>query len=366
MIYLPTQRIREAVRTIHDRLDPSAVVLTYHRVAENIADPQRLAVHPAKFSQHLEVLADITRPVPLEELPERMKNRSPDDLPLSAVTFDDGYADNMSIALPILKQHGIPATVFVASSTIESDSEFWWDALERILLQPRLPEELTLRIGGETRTWSFRQDAVLIRAFWDVYMEPRLTAHEAYLYICGRMRMLSEEEQADVMNQLYEWSGIDRRARENYRTFTAAQLKQIAQDKLITIGAHTVNHLNLANIGRDSQFFEIEEGKARLEQLLGCPVKTFAYPYGREEDYCRCTVKFVRKAGFSCACTTIPHMVSRWTDPLQMPRFSVGNWNGNIFRRKLAEFMLMNLNETAHFNMEKTGNDERFVREGTG
>lgn len=339
MISLPTERIREGVRTIQDRLGPKAVILTYHRVAENIADPQRLAVNPVKFSQHLDVLAELTTPVPLEEIPDRLKERSSSDRPLSAVTFDDGYADNMVVAAPILKQHGIPATVFVSTSTIGGECEFWWDALERILLRPGLPEELTLQIGGDTRTWSFRQDTGLPHVFWDVSMEPRLTAHEAYLYVCASMYELSKQEQEEVMEQLYDWSGVDRKARAHYRTFTEEQLKQVARDGLLSIGAHTVNHLVLSDICRDSQLFEISTSRSQLEQLIGKPVRTFAYPYGRKEDYCHCTVKCVRKAGFTCACTTIPHLVNRWTDPLQLPRFHVGKWNGEIFRNRLSEFL---------------------------
>ncbi len=339
MGYLPTERIREGVRAIHDRWSPRAVILTYHRVSEQMIDPQRLAVHPAEFSQHLDALADLTTPVPLEELPGKLKERSAGDRPLSAVTFDDGYADNMVVAAPILKQHGIPATVFVATATIGGECEFWWDALERVLLRPGVPDELTLRIGGETRTWSFRQDAELVRGVWDVYMEPRLTAHEAYLYICGRMQMLSKMEQDNLIKQLHDWSGVERKARENYRTLTEEQIQQTAKDGVLSIGAHTVNHLLLAGICRESQFFEVNTSRARLEQLIGKPVKTFAYPYGRQEDYCHCSVRCVQKAGFTCACTTIPHGVNRWTDPLQLPRFHVGNWNGEIFQKRLAEFL---------------------------
>ncbi|QHI70282.1 polysaccharide deacetylase family protein [Tichowtungia aerotolerans] len=364
VIYLPTEHLREMARTVQDHVGPKAVVLIYHRVVDDIPDPQRMRVSPENFSEQMKALTDMTCPVPVEEILDRLKDRSQDDLPLSAVTFDDGYADNLTFAAPILSGYGIPATVFVAAGAIGQSGEFWWDDLERILLRPDLPDELTLRIGEETRTWSFREDDARLNSGWDVYMNPRLTSQKAYLYIACRMRSLSVEEQQKTIEQLHRWSGIDARARDSFRALTEDQLKQISEGELISIGAHTINHPVLANLSSDSQFFEINTSRQRLEKLLGAEVKTFAYPYGRGIDYCHSTVQCLRKAGFACACTTIPHLIGRWTDALQMSRFSVGNWNGGVFRKNLAEFMLINSQNNTCRGAGNPCNDENSVREG--
>ena len=112
MNYLNTKPFRKIVQTAHNRAVPKAIVLIYHRIVENIADPQRLVVNPLNFSQQMDVLAETTCPVPLEDLPARLKTRSPSEPPLSAVTFDDGYADNLKVAAPILAEYNVPATVY--------------------------------------------------------------------------------------------------------------------------------------------------------------------------------------------------------------------------------------------------------------
>ena len=71
-----------------------------------------------------------------------------------AITFDDGYADNLYFAKPILERHSMPATVFITGLNIGSSSEFWWDELERILLQPgKLPGKIQLTVSGKLHTW---------------------------------------------------------------------------------------------------------------------------------------------------------------------------------------------------------------------
>jgi hypothetical protein len=91
----PTGRIRNVMRTVQNRIGAKAIILTYHRVAENLSDPQLLAVSPDHFSQHLEILNKLTSPVHLVELIPRLKTRNRHDRPLSVVTLDDGYADNL-------------------------------------------------------------------------------------------------------------------------------------------------------------------------------------------------------------------------------------------------------------------------------
>lgn len=331
-------RIQTGIKRVQNRLSAKAVILIYHRVAESLPDPQRLAVNPANFSRQLEVLTEMTCPVPLEEIPVRLKSRKRNDPLLSAVTFDDGYADNLQAAAPILARHGVPATVFVVTNAINHLREFWWDDLGRILLRPDLPKTLELKIGGKMYRWAFRQD-VPVRSGWDVYAPPRRTSQKAYLQISRYMRPLSFSEQEDVLSQLYRWSGMNPQPRKDHLTMTERELKQLTAGGLITIGAHTVTHPVLSAMDWRTQSFEINASRLRLEKLLGSPVRTFSYPFGRDEDYSRQTVKLVRSAGFVCACSTAPGLVTRWTDPLQLPRFSVGDWSGEQFRKELENLI---------------------------
>ncbi len=145
-------RLRQYAAWTRRQLTGSAVILLYHRVAEPAEDPQLLCVTPRNFSEQMSVLRKFGKPLPLTELVTLGRDRN---LPQQGivVTFDDGYADNLHNAKPALARYEIPATVFVTAGQVGSTEEYWWDELERLLLEPsRLPEVLVLRTDtGGTR-----------------------------------------------------------------------------------------------------------------------------------------------------------------------------------------------------------------------
>ena len=129
----------------------SAIVLTYHRVSDLSSDPQLLAIGVERFEEQMRLLAKSYHTMAAGELFELMagRRRIPDRTVV--ITFDDGYADTIHDAAPILAEHGIPATVFVSSDYVDSSREFWWDELERVvLLAPSLPPHVRIAAGGAT------------------------------------------------------------------------------------------------------------------------------------------------------------------------------------------------------------------------
>src|SRR5262245_47936593 len=116
------------------------LLLMYHRIAEPQIDPWGMCVSADRFAQHLEVLASQATIVPLADLAAGCVSAAPRT---AVVTFDDGYADNLYEAKPLLERFAAPATIFVATAPLEHPREFWWDELERILLQSQsLPAAL--------------------------------------------------------------------------------------------------------------------------------------------------------------------------------------------------------------------------------
>src|SRR5712671_329835 len=115
--------LRRATRWIKPS-DP--LILMYHRVSDSGPDPWGLGVSPRHFTEHLQVLRRHANPVALRQLPRRARKRGPRTV---VVTFDDGYADNVVAALPLLRGHDIPATVFVATALLGKSQAFWWDEL---------------------------------------------------------------------------------------------------------------------------------------------------------------------------------------------------------------------------------------------
>ena len=159
MITRGTRRLRQGLaRYRRNRSGPRALILLYHQVARLRSDPWALSVTANHFAEHLEVLREHAHPITLQQLSQALLGG---DLPDRSVvvTFDDGYADNLHSAKPMLERYGIPATVFLATGSIGREREFWWDELDRLLLQPgALPERLNLMVNGNTYRWELGED----------------------------------------------------------------------------------------------------------------------------------------------------------------------------------------------------------------
>ncbi|HLZ07697.1 MAG TPA: polysaccharide deacetylase family protein, partial [Chloroflexota bacterium] len=123
----------------------NALILLYHRVTTIERDPQMLCVSPENFRQQMDVLRRRgLKLMPLKDLVDSIEsNRVPSGA--VAITFDDGYADNLEQAAPILRKYEAPATVFATNAYTNCDAEFYWDDLDRIFLSPgSLPRYLRL------------------------------------------------------------------------------------------------------------------------------------------------------------------------------------------------------------------------------
>jgi peptidoglycan/xylan/chitin deacetylase (PgdA/CDA1 family) len=234
-----------------------------------------------------------------------------------AVTFDDGYADNLLAAVPVLERHEIPATVFVATGAIGRDREFWWDELARLLLHPGTCDDATWRQAVS----------------WNASDPPPTGRHALYLTLWRRLRALPEAEQERVLDDLAASAGIGRAARPSHRPLATAEAEALARAPLVEIGAHTVTHPFLSGLPPASQASEIRTSKALCEALAGRPVESFAYPFG---GYTAETVAAVREAGFARACSTEADPVRSNADLFGLPRLQVQDWDGDELERRLS------------------------------
>jgi peptidoglycan/xylan/chitin deacetylase (PgdA/CDA1 family) len=275
----------------------------------------------------------------LQELVVSLKSRRVPQFG-AVVTFDDGAADNLHNAKPLLKRYHIPATVFVATEYSKGLREFWWDELERLfLVSADLPEKLSLRLNGKTREWDLGSTKPFVpeeHRGWNVLTSTNPTSrHAVYQDVSEVLRELPVAERFDQIAKLQKWAGLESKPRKTHRALTHDEIRQLAEGGLIEVGAHTVNHPALSTLSPPDQITEIVESKRQLESILNRPVTSFAYPYGTKDDYTGESVKAVRQAGFTCACSNYTGVVQPRTDLFELPRFVVRDWDGNEFERRL-------------------------------
>jgi peptidoglycan/xylan/chitin deacetylase (PgdA/CDA1 family) len=305
----------------------------YHRVAAVAVDPWGLCVTPEHFAQHLDVLKTRYGVMPLRELARGAGDgRMPDKA--VAISFDDGYADNVVTAMPLLEAAGLPATVFVATAAVDGTGEFWWDELQRLVLEAdALPTTVSVSIRGTELSWTVRSpdEAAVARPLmaWEGAPGSPLALYHG---LWEAILPLTTGEQQQVLEQLRAVFGGDRAVGRAHRTVTAEELRMATRSRCMEIGAHTVNHPTLPAHPEYRQRAEIVGGKRRLEEIVDSEVRCFAYPFG---DHDRVSKRLVREAGFELACTTVEDTVGRRTDPFLLPRFAVGDWDGEEFARRL-------------------------------
>jgi len=320
-----------------DRFSSVGVILLYHRVGEGVPDPQLLAVTPAHFAEHLEILAQACTPVRLRELRRSQGRRDPRRAAV-AVTFDDGYADNLLQAKPLLEAACVPATVFVASGHL-GGAEFWWDELAGILLDtPQLPPVLTCRVDGVDRTWPVGDGPEAYRG-WDVIQPPRGDRGEAYKELSGLLGDVEHPERERVLDDVAAWAGVARTVRPGHRPMTPDEVLSLAQGGTVDVGGHTVTHPRLSALPLRAQLREMREDKARLESLLGKPVTSFSYPFGGPSDFTLGSMAMARLAGYRLAVANFPGRVHRLSPTFALPRYLVRDWPGDEFERRLRAWL---------------------------
>jgi peptidoglycan/xylan/chitin deacetylase (PgdA/CDA1 family) len=336
--WLPRKWSR-ATRIVRHRTVPHALILMYHRVTRLESDPHLLAVTPENFASQLEVLRRRVSVIPLSDLAGRLQEgRVPRRTVV--VTFDDGYADNLHEAKPLLERFEVPATVFVTAGHVGSDEEPWWDELDRILLQPGdLPS--TFHLDGVA--WELGPSAEYTPADrrrdrdWHIEREDAPTArHRLFLELFDRLLTLDGDGRREILERLRAWAGLGTAGRASHRTLNVDELSRLSEPGLIEIGAHSMTHPALEHLSEGEQRHEVERSKVRLEELLGTPVTSFAFPHGSCGDRTR---RIVADAGFACACDSRSEPVWRSADRLRLPRVCVRDWDADAFTRWFTWWM---------------------------
>jgi peptidoglycan/xylan/chitin deacetylase (PgdA/CDA1 family) len=315
-------RPRRFLKRWWQRRQPRAVILMYHRVAEVAEDSHGLCVWPEHFLDHLRVLSRDFDVFPLREVPTRAREGR---LPRRGVviTFDDGYADNLSTVRPLCEKFGVPATVFVTTGYLDGGREFWWDELEALTLGrgAAAARALEVELEGERLNWAGGEP---VRSIYN-------TLH-------ARLRPATADVRERTLTALAGWQKVARTVRPDHRPLTESECRQLAESSLVDVQSHTVNHLWLAAHPVSVQAYELRESRRRLELITGRAITCLAYPYGFRDAVAPGTLALAREAGYSAACATVRGQVGRATDPFWLPRHVPGDVDGDELSARLNAF----------------------------
>lgn len=303
------------------------LVLMFHKVNER-PDPLLLTVSPALFKM---VVAEVGRRhevVGVEAADGGKGDPCRSSTLKVAITFDDGYRDTYTHAFPVLREHGLPATIYLSTDHVDGRRRFWYEQVAHALLQ-----------GDADR---LDLDEVELGVF------PLGTKRErtaALLTLNEALKRVDETRCARAVETIVTTCGTDQAGTSPMLTWNMAREMQTAG---IRFGSHTTTHPILTQEMPERVWWELVDSRRRIEAELGRPVHSFAYPNGTARDFDDKVIAQVRKAGYRNACTTIEGVNRKGTDPFALRRVNVhagmctdasGSFDADLFWAKALQVL---------------------------
>jgi peptidoglycan/xylan/chitin deacetylase (PgdA/CDA1 family) len=288
----------------------TGVIFMLHQVRPDpprAFEPSRiLRVTPDFLDSVVETVLDAGFDViALDGIRERLQGGS--ERPFACFTFDDGYRDNRDFAYPIFERRRLPFTIYVPADFADGNGDLWWLTLEEVL---RRAPHLTLGMNGEGRHY------------------PLATVdqkEEAHREIYWWLRSIPEDLARATVAELAAAHGIDARAGKAGLIMTWDELRDLAKDPIVTIGAHTRSHLALAKLSEARARAEMADSIARIEAELGRPCRHFSYPYGCANSAGPREFRIASELGLETAVTTQKGLLYREnaSELTALPRLSL-------------------------------------------
>jgi peptidoglycan/xylan/chitin deacetylase (PgdA/CDA1 family) len=265
--------------------------LTYHSISRPspaIPEELGLCVSPERFESHMRHISRFYHPISLKHAEEILVGRASPISNAVAVSFDDGYRDNLTTALPILRKYNVPATIFVITNCAESGNRPWNIQLYFDLYNTRIKAvNLFDNVNKEKISLPLHTVGLKYRAM--LWLRPYLKAmkwadvQRVVAELHSQLRSTTASYFSDHLTML-DWQDIG-----------------ILQESGIIFGSHTVHHMILENEDDDTIIKEVRESRELLEDRLRCPVRSFAYPGNAGKGFSERTMSLIGDAGFqSC------------------------------------------------------------------
>ncbi len=300
--------VASGVTRLAARFKPrAALILAYHSVQDHPEAFQDTigfgnTLSTRLFTRHMELVARRFNPITIENLTRRLQSDEPMPPRAVAITFDDGYADNYEVALPVLDRLGIPATFYVTVGAIErNDRALWFVRLRHAFSTTEKP------------AW---QDERRGRAYSLAGAQNR---HTAFLDACEHCAREVPPAQENIVSSIERELEVEPLA-GNGLMMTWEQARKL-QRLGHCVGSHTLSHPNMAYIREDEARRELEESKRKLEEELGVEVRHFSYPHPvLDPNWTEKTLSLCRGAGFQSAVLTLNGPVRAGAEPHALPR----------------------------------------------
>ena len=270
----------------------AGVILMFHRVLPVEPRPRirghaRLEVTPEALEQTIQYFARHNYTVySPDDLHHFLTGAKKADKPFVVFTFDDGYVDNLAYAYPIFKKHNIPFTVNVSTCFPERTAVIWWYLLEDLILTRN---RLTFEYEGK---------------IYDFDCNTSESKTIAYAATRKLFKFANIQRRQELTNSVLRANNVDLLKKADEVALTWEQIKQLASDPLVTIGAHTMNHYVLSSLSTREVQYEILESRRILEAKLEKQIDHFAYPFGNRREAEAREFSIAAQCGLKTAMTT--------------------------------------------------------------
>lgn len=283
---------------------PKFAILCYHRVGTG-GVPLFSQLQPRVFDAQMRYLRKNYRVVPLGQLCDELRIGDPVK-PTVAVTFDDGYRDLYTHALPVLRKYQIPATIYLIGKSMETGECPWYD---RIFVALEYAPEGSIEIDMETsRRFFLTSPEARRKAAWDIVCYLRTLPDSERRDWCAAFNERTKPQQAALAGRMLDWNQV--------RSMQTAGVR---------FGAHTMTHPSVARVESSRLDQELNAARKLLEAGLDAPVDDFSYPFGKPADCLSSGDPFFRRCDFRSAVTTVAGINCPGSDRLRLNRLQIGD-----------------------------------------
>ncbi|WP_214365484.1 polysaccharide deacetylase family protein [Pseudonocardia sp. H11422] len=294
------------------------IVLGWHNVRPTWCFPAAPGAGEKGLEQQLKMLRTLANVVPLESALRDLMEGRPLPPRAVAITFDDGYADNLELAGPILRRLGLPATCFLVPGILNGDTSPWWERLAFAFTEATA-DQLEWKDAIHALPDREQRYSVFKRVAEDLKLVDR---HERDAAIDDLTERLAPTGTYDLRSQFLDWDG-------------ARKLQEY-----MTIGSHTMYHAILSRESAQAQHDDLAESRRQLRDRLGADIDVLAYPNGKRVDYTADTIAAAEKAGYAYSITTRNGRTTRDAAPHEIPRWVMNPHRGPVDFAKIVKHLV--------------------------